>query len=259
MASKRRRLETVVTELQLRYGADAVRRYHSQSQPPKPACISTGFATLDRATGIGGIPRGYATELLGMPTSGMATLALHVLARAQAKGDLAIYVDSEHTLDPAYAAGCGVNLHTLYLIRPQTIAQGLAMLPELVASGGAGVLIYYVGLPPLDATQAPMVRGASVILRQLNAALHKSTAAMLFLTPLLAPDAPEAAIYPTGWTLPAVAALRLWLRRERWLHRRRDVIGYEAEVSVIGNKLAAPRRSARIRLAVGASNASAEL
>lgn len=250
MASKRRRLETVITELQLRYGADAVRRYNSQSQPSKPVCISTGFATLDRATGIGGIPRSYATELLGMPTSGMATLALHIMARAQAKGDLAIYVDSEHTLDPAYAAGCGVNLQTLYLIRPQTIAQGLAMLPELVASGGAGVLIYYAGLPPLNATQAPLVRGASMILRQLNAALHKSAAAMLFLTPLLSPDSPEAAIYPTGWGLPAMAALRLWLRRERWLHRRRDVVGYEAQVSVIGNKLAAPGRSATIRLAV---------
>jgi len=189
-----------------------------------------------------------------MPTSGMATLALHIMARAQAKGDLAIYVDSEHTFDPAYAAGCGVNLQTLYLIRPQTVAHGLAMLPELAASGGLGMLIYYAGLPPLNTMQAPAVRGAASILRQLNAALRKSTAAMLFLTPLLTSDSPEAAIYPTGWGLPAVAALRLWLRRERWLHRRRDVVGYEAEVSVIGNKLAAPGRSATIRLAVCAGN-----
>lgn len=254
MASKHRRLETVVADLQLRYGAQALRRHDPRAEPARPVCVSTGFATLDRATGISGIPRSYATELLGMPTSGMATLALHVMARAQVKGDLAIYVDSEHTFDPAYAAGCGVDLHTLYLIRPQTIAQGLAMLPELVASGGAGLLIYYAGLPPLNETQAPAVRGASTILRQLNAALHKSTAAMLFLTPLLTPDSPEAAIYPPGWGLPAMAALRLWLRRERWLHRRRDVVGYEAEVSVIGNKLAAPGRSATIRLAVCAGS-----
>lgn len=77
---------------------------------------------------------------------------------------------------------------------------------------------------------------------------------MLFLTPLPMPDSPETAIYPTGWGLPATAASRLWLRRERWLRRRRDVVGYEGEVSVIGNKLAAPGRNATIRLAVCAGN-----
>jgi recombination protein RecA len=50
--------------------------------------------TLDKAlAGIGGIPRGRLIELLGAPTLGMATLALKIMAEAQAAKDVAAYMD----------------------------------------------------------------------------------------------------------------------------------------------------------------------
>ena len=48
--------------------------------------ISTGSLKLDLATGVGGFPRGRVTELYGPESSGKTTLALHVVARAQARG-----------------------------------------------------------------------------------------------------------------------------------------------------------------------------
>ena len=42
-----------------------------------------GFAGLDIALGIGGLPRGRIVEIYGPEISGKTTLALHVIAEAQ--------------------------------------------------------------------------------------------------------------------------------------------------------------------------------
>jgi recombination protein RecA len=39
------------------------------------------------------------TEIYGTDSSGKTTLALHVVAEAQKRGGLALYVDAEHALD----------------------------------------------------------------------------------------------------------------------------------------------------------------
>ena len=63
--------------------AAAARRGHTAVSPP--ARIPTGFAALDAALG-GGVPRQRITEIGGVPTSGMATLALKIVAQAHARG-----------------------------------------------------------------------------------------------------------------------------------------------------------------------------
>jgi hypothetical protein len=76
VSKKRKRLEMTVGAIQRRWGLRALRRL--EADPAKAAIphISTGFPTLDKALdGIGGIPRSRLSELLGQPTSGMATLA----------------------------------------------------------------------------------------------------------------------------------------------------------------------------------------
>jgi RecA/RadA recombinase len=43
--------------------------------------------------------------------------------------------------------------------------------------------------------------------------------------------------YPRALALPHYASLRLLVRRARWLHRRQDVRGYEADVVILKHKL----------------------
>ena len=114
-----------VAAIQQRWGTQALRRWgeapaYRQGQAARAVeapHIPTGFPALDQALGIGGIPRGRITEMMGAPTSGMATLALKVIASAQSRRDMAAYVDLGYTFDPDYAARCGVTPDKLLLVR----------------------------------------------------------------------------------------------------------------------------------------------
>lgn len=151
---RRQRLEKTVADLHQRYGIRVIGR--ASSAADAPPVIPTGFPALDKALGIGGLPLGRLSEIVGIPTSGMATLALKVIAEAQSGGQdrspLAAYLDLEKTFDPDYAARCGVNLERLLIVRPYTIRQGIAMLPDFALNGGFAVLVVDA---PLQALTAP--------------------------------------------------------------------------------------------------------
>jgi recombination protein RecA len=72
-------LQQIITAIQRRWGTRALRRL-GQPRHDAIAVTPTGFADLDAALGIGGIPRGRITEFLGTPTSGMSTIVLTLMA-----------------------------------------------------------------------------------------------------------------------------------------------------------------------------------
>ena len=83
-----------------------------ESRPAAPSS-ATGFAALDAALGIGGLPRGRIVELFGPPSSGKTTLALQIVAHCSKNGATAAWIDAEHVFDPAYAAALGVAVEAL--------------------------------------------------------------------------------------------------------------------------------------------------
>jgi RecA/RadA recombinase len=72
-----------VAAIQQRWGPNALRRLGQAATATPVPHIPTGFPALDRALGIGGLPQGKVSELLGLATSGKTTLALKFLAQAQ--------------------------------------------------------------------------------------------------------------------------------------------------------------------------------
>ncbi len=248
MGKKRKRLDFVVTALQRRFGPKALQRGQQALRPAvTPTSIPTGFAKLDQAIdGSGGIPRGRITEILAAPTTGMTTLALKIIAQAQAAGDLAVYLDLAHNFDPDYAVRCEVNLAQLRLVRPPTGAAALEIAYRLLAQRGAGVLIVDATTDLLaDPQGAPLLSSA---LRQLPLVLADSSCALIFLTPLTFGNPMSADNYPSGFALPHYAALRLHLKKEKWIEKLNDVRGYEAQVVVLKNQLGRAGHSARIAI-----------
>lgn len=120
--ARRAALEGVLNQIERSYGRGSVMRL-GQAANMKVATISTGSLTLDAATG-GGYPRGRVVEIYGPESSGKTTLALHAIAEVQKRtedgGGTAAFIDAEHALDPAYAAGCGVNVDDLLVSQPDS-------------------------------------------------------------------------------------------------------------------------------------------
>lgn len=243
--NRRKRLAATVAAIQRQYGPRALRPA-KQIIRDIPA-ISTSFPALDQAlSGVGGIPRGRITELLGTPTSGMTTIALKIVAQAQAAGDHAAYLDLSATFDPDYAVRCEVDLAKLLLVRPRSGREALEIALEVIASRGAGLLVFDAVTDLLAAPgQAPALAG---LLAQFPAALSRSPCAALFLTPLHFGSAMSPANYPPDFALPHLASLRLALKKERWLTQRRDVRGYQASVQILKNKFGPAGQSARLSI-----------
>ena len=234
MARKRtQRLDMAVEAIQQRWGTRALRK---AAKPRTIPHIPTSFEALDQALGIGGIPRGRVTEMLGAPTSGMSTLALKTASQAQSKGDTIIYLDLAHTFDPDYADRCGVNLSQLILARPHSGLEGLEIAWAFVADGSAGLIIFDSIADLLLESRSH--QALSTTLRQLVGALANSLCALVFLTPLYFGDAASASNYPSGFALAHYASLRLLIQRARWITYRSDIVGYQAEITTLKNKMA---------------------
>ncbi len=134
--TKRHNLDAAVAVIKQRFGLHIV---HTLGEAEAVVTLSTGFAKLDAALGIGGIPRGYITELIGAPTSGVHTLASKLIASAHQAGDMAVYLDMIHTFDPDYTVvmerGAGVIVFDESLFKASTRVSFTPLLHTLAGSG----------------------------------------------------------------------------------------------------------------------------
>lgn len=253
-SEKKRKLEKTVAALQNRWGTQAVRRLR-RDQKSSVEHIPTGFPPLDEALIIGGLPRGRISEFIGIPTSGMATMALKIAANAQERTSSgsgqaagAIYIDPGQTFDPDYAARCGLKLDQLVLVRPYDTRQALDILQDFIMGGGIDVLIFDIPFTLL--TESESSQALYTTLGRLIAPLSRSYCVLLFLTSLPAQKHVRNQLVNTETLLAAYppvigssnpishyAAVRLVIQRERWLYKERDIRGYQAQVTVIKNKL----------------------
>ena len=256
MAKKRRRsrqrqLDMAVATIHRRFGARSLLKGRPAStNAGSPPHISTGFRALDRALGIGGLPRGRMCELVGPATSGKTTLALKFLAQAQAGGGQVAYVDQALYFDPDYAHRCGLDLSRLLVGTSHDLREALATTEALVRSGGLSALVF----DALDFlwTDAQAASLLAATLNRLPAALSRANTTLLILHETVSGELPLGGS-PTGAS-PALSALshsaavRLQVTRERWVHRHGDIRGYEARVEVLKNRLGPAGRAVNLTI-----------
>tara|TARA_Y100000034_G_scaffold105599_1_gene133045 strand:+ start:451 stop:1578 length:1128 start_codon:yes stop_codon:yes gene_type:complete len=86
--------------------------------------ISTGSSTLDLAISNrpnGGIPVGRITEVTGMEASGKTLVASHILADTQRKGGLAVFIDTENSINVDFLECIGVDVAKLLYVQLETV------------------------------------------------------------------------------------------------------------------------------------------
>ena len=90
---KLKALEHALADLDKAFGKGSVMKLGSKEKLDIPV-ISTRSLTLDRALGIGGLPRGRVVEIYGPESSGKTTLALHTVAQLQKTGGTCTFIDA---------------------------------------------------------------------------------------------------------------------------------------------------------------------
>jgi recombination protein RecA len=167
-------VEELVRRLEARFGPGIIYRL-SRARPKLGAvALSTGSLGLDRASGVGGVPRGRLSVLQGGDSSGKTTLAYHLLAEAQRDGGLAALIDGEGASDPLAMRACGVDLDDLILASPRDAAEALEMVEILVRCRALDAVVASA-LPP--ARPGLLALG----LRKLNAWLKDAPTAVVFV------------------------------------------------------------------------------
>ena len=101
---KTKMLKVTTDQIESKFGKGSIMKYGDGGHDLNIGAIPTGALPLDAALGIGGVPRGRIIEVYGPESSGKTTLALQILAEAQALGGVVAFIDAEHALDPVYAA-----------------------------------------------------------------------------------------------------------------------------------------------------------
>ena len=97
--------------------------------------VSTGSTVLDLAISNrpnGGLPVSKIVEITGLEQSGKSLLASHVIANTQKKDGIAVYIDTESSLNTQFLQAIGVDVEKMVYLPLETIEDIFEAITDII-------------------------------------------------------------------------------------------------------------------------------
>ena len=254
----------LLAEIRKKYGPGAITTLNENIEDVE--VISTSCPQLDKALGVGGLPKGRLIEIYGKTGTGKTTLCGHIISEAQKLGKAVVYIDMEHAVDPLYFQNIGINLSNNFLLsQPDNGEMALDILEMSLNSGSVSAIIVD-SVPALvpqaelegemaDSTIGLQARMMGKGMRRIVVAAHKSNTLLIFINQLrdnigsfgYGPKSTT----PGGKALPYAASVRIELTVIGQIKDGENVIGNTVKAKIVKNKVASPFKECTYELIFG--------
>lgn len=210
----------------------------------------------------------YVANTFVVHNSGKTTLALHYVAKEQARGGICAYIDVEHALNPDYMSSIGVNVDELVVSQPESMEDALEILEALVDSELVTLIVLdsVAALCPRaelegdsgDSCMGLVARLMGQAMRKLRGKCAVNGIPVIFINQTrtsLGQTYGDPTVTPGGKALKFFSSLRVRVSKiggdPGKIKRGSEVVGHKIKLAVVKNKMGAPAKATEIDLIYG--------